>query len=51
MRPFDMMVCVVHAAHVAVAAAASATAMIAFFMVDLQVVKKRRAYSLRFRPD
>jgi hypothetical protein len=31
--PLDMMVCVVQAAQVAVAAAASAMAMIAFFMV------------------
>jgi hypothetical protein len=34
MRPLDMMVCVVHAAHVAVAVAASAIAMSAFFMMS-----------------
>jgi hypothetical protein len=33
MRPLDMMVCVVHAAQVAVAVAANAIAMIAFFMM------------------
>jgi hypothetical protein len=32
--PFCMMVCVVHAAHVAVAVAASAIAMSAFFMMS-----------------
>jgi hypothetical protein len=34
MRPLDMMVCVVHAAQVAVAVAASTIAMSAFFMMS-----------------
>jgi len=33
-RPLDMIVCVEQAAHVAVAAAANAIAMIAFFMMS-----------------